>query len=145
MTTANTVSNHRRIAAWLHIGAGAFTAAVVALLWVCIALLAPVFDGTFIPELVSAVGRPVALVLLAFAALEVAAATALLKHRRWAPYALCAVGVVQLMTFPIGTALALYTLYALSALRFADVPEVRPEMRTDLQPDARPGAGPGAV
>ena len=85
----------------------------MALLWVCIALLAPVFDGTFIPELVSAVGRPVALVLLAFAALEVAAANALLKHRRWAAYALLAVGGAQLPIFPIGSALALYTLYAL--------------------------------
>ena len=141
MTTAQTVSNHRRIAAWLHIGAGAFTAAVVALLWVCAALLAPMIAGTFIPELVSAVGRPVALVLLAFAALEVAAATALLKHRRWAPYALCAVGVVQLTIFPIGTALALYTLYAILASRLS----AEPEVRLDLQADARPVPGPGAV
>ena len=141
MTTAQTVSNHRRIAAWLHIGAGAFTAAVVALLGVCAALLAPMIGGTFIPELVSAVGRPVALVLLVFAALEVAAATALLKHRRWAPYALCAVGVVQLTIFPIGTALALYTLYAILASRLS----AEPEVRLDLQADARPVPGPGAV
>ena len=97
-------------------------AAVVALLWVCAALLAPVFEGTFIPELVSAVGRPVALVLLAFAALEVAAAAALLRRRRWAAYALLAVGVAQLAIFPIGSALALYTFYALWPMVSGDEP-----------------------
>jgi|GEM_PF-1566908 len=137
MPPTDTVNAHRRIASWMHIGAGAFMAALVSVLWVCAALLAPVFDGTFIPELVSAVGRPVAVVLLAFAALEVAAAAALLKRRRWAPYALFAVGAVQLMIFPIGTALALYTLYALLAVRAGNVP--------GLRPDARPGTAPGAV
>ena len=58
-------------------------------------------------------GRPVALVLLACVALEVASAGALLRRRRWAAYALLAVGVAQLAIFPIGSALALYTLYAL--------------------------------
>ena len=113
MTTDDTVSNHRRIAAWLHIGAGTFMPAVVALLWVCAARLAPIFDRTFFPELTSAVGRPVALVRLAFVALEVAAAAALLRRRRWAADALLAVGVAQLAIFPIGSALALYTLHAL--------------------------------
>ena len=107
-------------------------AAVVALLWVCAARLAPNFYGTFIPELTSAVGQPV--MLLAFAALEVAAAAALLRRRRWAAYALLAVGVAQLAIFPIGSALALYTFYALWPMVSGDEPYEQAGSR-----------GPGAV
>lgn len=58
-------------------------------------------------------GRLVAVALLAFAALEVAAGIGLLRRHRWARYALCTIGGVQLAIFLIGTALAMYTLWAL--------------------------------
>ena len=68
-------------------------------------------------------GRPVAVALLAFAALEVAAAVGLLGRRRWARFALYGVGAAQLVIFPIGTALTINTLWA---LMFSDAPHTRP-------------------
>ena len=65
-------------------------------------------------------GRPVAVALLAFATLEVAAAVALLRRRRWARYGLYGVTAAQLVIFPIGTALALYTSWALMATDLSD-------------------------
>ena len=61
------------------------------------------------PGLEAMFGRPVAVALLAFAALEVAAAVGLLGRRRWARFALYGVGAAQLVIFPIGTALTIYT------------------------------------
>ena len=86
---------------------------MISTLWICAALLTPVFDGSFIPGLVAMFGRPVAVALLAFATLEVAAAVALLRRRRWARYGLYGVAATQLVIFPIGTALTIYTLWAL--------------------------------
>lgn len=113
---------HKQIAAWLHIAAGAFVATLIAGLWVYAALLAPIFEGSFIPELFAMFGRPVAVALLSFAMLEIVAAVALLRRRRWARFALVAVGAAQLAVFPIGTALTLYTLWALLS---GDEPDTR--------------------
>ena len=126
MDHLGTLSIHRKIASWLHIAVGALIAALISTLWICAALLAPVFDGSFIPGLVAMFGRPVAVALLAFATLEVAAAVALLRRRRWARYGLYGVAAAQLVIFPIGTALALYTSWAL--------------MVTDLSNTTRPSS-----
>lgn len=117
------LSIHRKVASWLHIAAGALTAGLISTLWICAALLAPTFDGTFIPGLVAMFGRPVAVALLAFAALEVTAAVGLLGRRKWARFALYGVGAAQLVIFPIGTALTIYTLWA---LMLSDAPHTRP-------------------
>ena len=126
-----TLSIHRKIASWLHIAVGALIAALTSTLWICYALLAPVFDGSFIPGLVAMFGWPVAVALLAFATLEVAAAVALLRRRRWARFALYGVGAAQLVIFPISTALTIYTLWALIATDLSDT--TRPN-------SSRPGA-----
>ena len=118
-----TLNIHRKIASWLHIAVGALIAALISTLWICAALLAPVFDGSFILGLVAMFGRPVAVALLAFATLEVAAAVALLRRRRWARYGLYGVAATQLVIFPIGTALTIYTLWA---LMFSDARHTRP-------------------
>ena len=120
MDHLGTLSIHRKIASWLHIAVGALIAALTFTLWICAALLAPVFDGSFIPGLVAMFGRPVGVALLAFATLEVAAAVALLRRRRWARYGLNGVAAAQLVIFPIGTALALYTLWALVVTDLSD-------------------------
>ena len=120
MDHLGTLSIHRKIASWLHIAVGALIAALISTLWICAALLAPVFEGSFIPGLVAMFGRPVAVALLAFATLEVAAAVALLRRRRWARYGLYGVAATQLVIFPIGTALALYTSWALMATDLSD-------------------------
>ena len=123
MRNSGRLGIHPKIASWLHIAAGALIAALISTLWVCAALIAPAFDGTFIPGLVAMFGQPLAVALLAFATLEMAAAVALLHRRGWARYALFGVGAAQLLIFPIGTGLALYTLWALLS---CDEPDTRP-------------------
>ncbi len=102
-----------RIAAGLHIAVGCLIAALVAVLWICLALLAPVFEGTFVPDLFAMFGQPLAVATLAYAGLEVAAAIALLRAHRWARYALGAVSLTQFAIVPIGTALSVYTFWVL--------------------------------
>ena len=107
------MSRHRQIAAGLHISAGLFVAGTVGALWVCAALLAPTFEGSFVPGLVAMFGRPIAVVLIGFGVLEIAAAIALLRDSAWAHVALLMVSAVLLLVFPIGTSLAIYTGWAL--------------------------------
>jgi hypothetical protein len=107
------MNTRRKIAAWLHIAAAAFVATLVAGLWVCAALLAPTFEGTFVTELVAMFGRPIAVALLVFTVVEAAAAAALLRGQAWAAQVLMGVGLLQLPVFPIGTALSLFTLWSL--------------------------------
>ena len=99
----------RRTVAGLHIAAGAFACVVVGTLWVCAALLEPLFEGTFVPGLVAMFGRPVALFVMALGTLEIAAAVALLRGSRWARIVLLVICVLQLAIFPIGTTIALVT------------------------------------
>jgi hypothetical protein len=84
------VSRRRQITAWLHIATSAFIAGTIGALWACTSMLAPTFEGNFIPELV---------------ALEGAAAIALLRGREWG-VALVGVSAIQLVVFLIGTVLA---------------------------------------
>lgn len=88
------MSRRRQIAAWLHIAAGLFVAGTVGALWVCAAMLAPMFEGSFVPGLVAMFGRPIAVVLIGFGVLEVAAAIALLRESGWARVALLMVSAV---------------------------------------------------
>ena len=108
------MSTRRKIAAWLHIAAGVFVAGMVGALWVLATMLASTFEGSFVPELVAMFGRPVAAALIGFGVLEVAAAIALLRGREWARVPILMASAVQLLVFPIGTALAIYTVWALA-------------------------------
>jgi len=100
-------------AAALHIVAGTCTVGLISGLWVCAALLAPIFEGSFVPGLVAMFGRPVAIALIGFGVLETGTALALLRGRSWARVMLLMVSALQLPVVPIGTALALCTAWAL--------------------------------
>ena len=103
------MNTHEVVAAWLHVVAGVFVAACVSMLWLAAAMLAPYFEGSFVPGLVAMFGRPVAVVLLVFAFVELVAAVALLRGRAWARGVLLGVSVLLVPIFPIGTAVALYS------------------------------------
>ena len=105
--------NHQIAVAWMHVVAGLFVLGCVTLLWALAAQLAPFFEGTFVPELFVMFGRPVALVLIVVAGLEALAAVALLRGHRWPRWALMGVSLLHLPIFPIGTALSVYTFWAL--------------------------------
>lgn len=107
------MNTRRCVAAWLHVAAGAFIVGLVVTLWVCAAMLASTVDGSFIPELVAMFGRPIAVALIAFGTIQIGAAVALLRGREWARVALGIVSALLAPVFPIGTALAVYTGWAL--------------------------------
>ena len=119
---------HEIIVGWLHLIAGLFVFGCVAMIWYAAAQLASWFAGTFIPGLVAAVGIPIAVTLLAASGLEMVAAVALImrnvKPHAWARPVLIGVSALQLLIFPIGTAIAVYTFWALLSQKL-DATELR--------------------
>ncbi|MEO8506192.1 MAG: hypothetical protein ABI593_01025 [Betaproteobacteria bacterium] len=104
---------HQVVVGWLHVVAGLFAAIGVAVIWVAAAQLAPLFDGTFIPGLLALFGRSVAIALLVITGVEIIAGIALLRGQSWSRVPLVCIGLVQLVAFPFGTALGLYTFWVL--------------------------------
>lgn len=108
---------HEIITGWLHLVAGLFVFGIVAVLWYLAAQIASLFAGTFIPELFTMFGIPIALILLTASGLEIAASVALIQPNPaahgWARPALIALSALQLFIFPIGTAVSIYTFWAL--------------------------------
>ena len=108
---------HEIITGWLHLIAGLFIFGCVAMIWYAAAQLASWFSATFIPGLLATVGIPIAVTLLAASGLEIVAAVALVmrnvKQHAWARPVLIGVSALQLLLFPIGTAVAVYSLWAL--------------------------------
>jgi hypothetical protein len=85
----------------------------VLVLWAAAAEFAPWFQGSFVPDLFTWIGRPVAAAFLLFGVVEMAGAGALIAARRWARWPLGFVSLLQLWIFPIGTGVAVYTLWVL--------------------------------
>ena len=108
------MSNHRKIVASLHIVASLFVLGIFSLLWYAAAGLASGFEGSFVPGLVAMFGKPIAVFAISFGLLEMTAAIGLLRHQSWARTTLFVVSVAQLWIFPIGTAISIYTFWALS-------------------------------
>ena len=112
---------HEIIVGWLHLIAGLFVFVLVAFLWYLAAQIAAMFAGTFIPGLFAIVGIPIAVIFLAASAVEIASSIALIRRsvgpHAWARPVLIGVSALQLLIFPIGTAIAIYTIWALLFLK----------------------------
>ena len=112
---------HVIIVGCLHLIAGLFVFGCVAVLWYLAAQIASLFVGTFIPELIAMLGIPIAVILLAASGLEIAASVALIRPgvspHAWARPMLIGMSALQLLIFPIGTAIAIYTFWALLLLK----------------------------
>lgn len=104
---------HRIIAACLHAALSAMVLSCVTFLWFAAAELAPVFEGSFIPDLFVMFGRPLAVALLAVAALQMVAAIAVVRGRKWGRIVLACFSIALLAMFPVGTAIGAYALWAL--------------------------------
>jgi phosphoglycerol transferase MdoB-like AlkP superfamily enzyme len=94
---------------------GIFQAVLLALVALMLLLGGAVF-GAVGDNVVRAVGDAAALVgllLLALAAVEIWAASELLRHRNWARIFFLVVGVLSLLNFPLGTALGILAIWAL--------------------------------
>ena len=112
---------HEIITGWLHFIAALFVFGLVAIFWCLAAQIASLFADTFIPELFAMYGIPIAVILLAASRLEIAASIALISRNvgphAWARPVLIWVSAVQLLIFPIGTAIAIYTIWAFQVLK----------------------------
>lgn len=108
------------IVAGLHLLLGVLVVGCVLLLWAAAAEFAPWFKGSFVRDLFTWIGRPVAAAFLVFGTVEMAGAGALFAARRWARWPLGLVSLLQLWIFPIGTAVAAYSLWVLFRRPAAD-------------------------
>ena len=112
---------HEIIVGWLHIAAGAFVCGIVAILWYLAAQLAYFVSGTIIPDIFVIFALPMAVILLVTSGAEIAGGVALIGRNvgphGWARPLLIGVSALQLLIFPIGTAIAIYTIWALLFLK----------------------------
>ena len=69
-------------------------------------------------------GKPIASVLIFLAALQSVSGVALLRGGRWPRYPLTFISLLLLLVFPIGTAVAVYTLWAMSITSSENKPDV---------------------
>ena len=102
-----------KIAAYLHIVASLFVIGVFSMLWYAAAGLASLFEGSFVPELIAMIGKPIAIFAICFGAMEMAASIAVLRNQSWGRRALFIVSIAQIWIFPIGTALSIFTFWAM--------------------------------
>jgi len=102
-----------KIAAYLHIAASLFVIGIFSSLWYAAANLASLFEGSFVPGLIAMVGKPIAIFAIVFGLIEMTASIGVLRNQSWGRRALFVVSVAQIWIFPIGTALSIFTFWAL--------------------------------
>jgi hypothetical protein len=85
----------------------------VLLMWAAASAFAPLFSGSFVPDLFNWIGRPIAIALMAFGLVETVGAGGLIAARRWARWPLVLVSLLQVWIFPIGTVIAGYSVWVL--------------------------------
>jgi len=107
------MNKREAVAGWLHMAIGAIFLITVIALWLLAAELAPLFKGSFVPDLFAMFGKPIAIAVICIAGLEVAAAIALVRRHTWARAVLIVYSLLLLLVFPIGTAVGAFTLWAL--------------------------------
>jgi hypothetical protein len=112
-TTSNFKRKHDVIVGWLHVVAGVFICACISIIWVSLAQLASLFEQTGIPILVTLYFGPISVCLLILGLVEIVAAIALLYRQTWARATLVGLSAILSFVVPIGTALAIYTVWAL--------------------------------
>ena len=109
----NPIRLQEKIVAVLHALLGLFLLIGVALIWRAAAELATWFAGSFIPELLAWIGRPIGIFLILVAVAQMAAALGLVMRQGWARVVLIAASAALLLLFPVGTLLAAYTFFVL--------------------------------
>lgn len=105
----------------MHLIAGLFVFGCVAMICYAAAQLASWFDATLILGLLATVGIPIAVTMLVASGLVIVAAVALVKldanPRVWPRPVLIGASALQLLIFPSGSAIAVYTFWALLSQR----------------------------
>ena len=108
---------HVKLVAWLHIGLsilGLCVAALVFLVFVVIGLLFAVGDEPAAMGIVAVVGTFAGVFLLLLSAPGLVGGIGLLKRQDWARLLVLILSVLHLFNVPIGTAVGVYSLWALT-------------------------------
>ncbi len=93
---------------------GILLAAIVLFFTVGVGLLAYELDGEEEAlAILSAIGMPVALVILVFSGASIIGGIGILRRRNWARYLTMVLSVMDLFHIPHGTALGIYCIWAL--------------------------------
>ena len=114
---------HRGVIAVANLVCGVFILLAVPILLVVFSIPAVALrkeEGALIPLFI---GLGIIAILLILSSPFVAAAWGLLKHRSWGIGAALVAAVFNLMNFPFGTALAIYTFWAVSAGKLVPEPK----------------------
>ncbi|MBX2967703.1 MAG: hypothetical protein KF845_16295 [Cyclobacteriaceae bacterium] len=112
------MDSHKRILAILHIVSGSFQLLILGGLSLFLSALFPLIaeeagqDGAWILELLAwAIPGLFWVIILLFAVPSIIGGIALLQHKSWALTLLLVMGCFKLFSFPIGTALGIYTIW----------------------------------
>ncbi len=108
---------HVKIVAWLHIilsALGLLVTALVILVFVGIGLLLAATDGTSAMGIWAAIGTFIGVFLFLVSVPGLIGGIGLLQRQNWARILVLILSVLQFFNFPFGTAIGVYSLWALT-------------------------------
>lgn len=108
------MEKHLTVLAWLHIAYSALLVLVALLVFVGVAGGGLLSGDARAAGITMGVGALVACILLVLAAPGLIGGFGLLKHQSWARVLVLILGVLALFSFPVGTALGIYTIWVLT-------------------------------
>jgi len=108
------MDQHVPILGWLYVVGHAIFLVIGAFVFLLLVGLAPVTGETEAIWILTLVGTTVGLLMAALGLPGVIAGYGLLKRKPWARILAIVVGILNLINFPVGTAIGLYTLWVLT-------------------------------
>ena len=108
------MDQHVPILGWLYVVGHAIFLVIGAFVFLLLVGLAPVTRETEAIWVLTLVGTTVGLLMAALGLPGVIAGYGLLKRKPWARILAIVVGILNLINFPVGTAIGLYTLWVLT-------------------------------
>jgi hypothetical protein len=108
------MDQHVPILGWLYVVGHAIFLAIGAFVFLLLVGLAPVTGEAEAIWVLTLVGTTVGLLMAALGLPGVIAGYGLLKRKPWARILAIVVGILNLINFPVGTAIGLYTLWVLT-------------------------------
>jgi hypothetical protein len=107
------IGQHIKIVGWLHIIGSAFSLAIGVFVFYLLTGIGVVSGDAQAVAVLSIVGTGVGAFLSLLALPDIASGIGLLMHKSWGQILAIVVGILNLINFPIGSLIGLYTLWVL--------------------------------
>jgi hypothetical protein len=107
------MDKHITVVGALHVGYGILSLLLGLALWICLVGAGLISADPHIMRVLSFIGTLVGLFLVIISVPEIVGGIGLLKRRPWARILLLVLAAVELIRMPLGTALGVYTIWAL--------------------------------